>query len=148
MKVIIDGRGTGKAKQLLEAAAQTENSAILTQDKRALEVKANSYGIKDVKIFDYEDLENDEISIYTNLYIHKMKSRWGVCYPKNKRIGLAKGLIHIPLDLVTFVIIHEFCHYKYQNHSVYFYNEMSKYIKEPKKVNKILKNYSYCLYLD
>ncbi|MBQ7276709.1 MAG: M48 family metallopeptidase [Bacilli bacterium] len=84
----------------------------------------------------------------TNLYIHKMKSRWGVCYPKNKRIGLAKGLIHVPLDLATFVIIHEFCHYKYQNHSVYFYNEMSKYIKEPKKVNKILKNYSYCLYLD
>ena len=70
MKIIIDGRGTGKAKQLLEAAAQTENSAILTQDKRALEVKANSYGIKDVKIFDYEDLENDEIGIYTNLYIH------------------------------------------------------------------------------
>lgn len=70
MKVIIDGRGTGKAKQLLEAAAKAEKSAILTQDKRALEVKANSYGIKDVKIFDYEDLENDNIEIYTNLYIH------------------------------------------------------------------------------
>ena len=69
MITIIQNRGTGKAKQLLEAAHKN-NATIITQDKRAFEVKAKSYGFSNVEILDYEDLENDDYTINKPVLIH------------------------------------------------------------------------------
>lgn len=89
MNIIINERNTGKTKQLLMTAQNTENSAILTQDKRALEVKAKSYGIENVEIFDYDDLENDNIPLYTYLYIHDVT--YLLEYLMNRYYGLKVG---------------------------------------------------------
>ena len=66
---IIRGRDSGKAKELL-AAAQELNCSILTQDKKAFEVKAKGYGYPDVNILDYEDLKNDNYEYGSNILIH------------------------------------------------------------------------------
>lgn len=54
MKTII----CGKAQELL-AFARKKNATILTQDKRAFQVKAESYGYNDIAIIDYDDLQHD-----------------------------------------------------------------------------------------
>ena len=69
MITIIQNRGTGKAKKLLETARE-KNATIITQDKRAFEVKAKSYGFSDVEILDYEDLEEDNYTIDKPVLVH------------------------------------------------------------------------------
>ena len=69
MITIIQNRGTGKAKKLLETAREN-NATFITQDKRAFEVKAKSYGFSDVEILDYEDLEDDNYTIDKPVLIH------------------------------------------------------------------------------
>ena len=68
---IVDARGTGKSKQLIEAA-QKANAIILTKDKRGFEVKAKQYGFEDVDILDYEDLENDDYTLARPIMIHEV----------------------------------------------------------------------------
>ena len=69
MLTIIDVRGSGKTKKLLEVARE-KNALILTQDKRAFKVKAHSYGYDDIKILDYEDLENDNYDLTQPILLH------------------------------------------------------------------------------
>ena len=69
MKTIIRSRDSGKAKELL-TYAQENHATVLTQDKRALQVKADNYGLHDINIMDYEDLENDDYDICTPIVIH------------------------------------------------------------------------------
>lgn len=70
MTIIVQQRGTGKAKEMLKAANKIPNSAIITQDKRAFTVKAHNYGYDNIPIYDYNDLENDQIPLDTQLFIH------------------------------------------------------------------------------
>jgi len=69
MITIINDRGTGKSQQLLTVARE-KNATILTQDKRAFKVKAHSYGYDDIKILDYDDLENDDYDLTQPILIH------------------------------------------------------------------------------
>ena len=71
MLTLIDVRGSGKTKKLLEIARE-KNAIILTQDKRAFKVKAKSYGYDDVDVLDYEDLENDEYDLMKPILIHNV----------------------------------------------------------------------------
>lgn len=61
MKTIIRGRDSGKAKDLLQYARET-NTMIVTQNKRAFQVKAHSLGFDDVTIVDYEDLADENFN--------------------------------------------------------------------------------------
>ena len=63
----------------------------------------------------------------TVLKFRKMKTRWGVCYLKKDTISLTTPLIYIPISLTEYVIIHEFCHFKYPNHSKKFYDYVKIY---------------------
>lgn len=96
-----------------------------------------------IKLFDsYKNIfkRNDTI-----LKFRKMKTRWGVCYLNKNTISLTKNIIHIPLELIEYVIIHEFCHFKHPNHSKDFYKEVGLYCSDYKKRVKKLKSYSYVL---
>lgn len=70
MITIIQKRGTGKAKEMLKAADKVKNGVIVTQDKRAFSVKAHNYGYEHIPIYDYDDLENDQIPVDSQLFIH------------------------------------------------------------------------------
>lgn len=79
------------------------------------------------------------------LKFRKMKSRWGVCHITKNYISLTSYLIHVPMELIEYVIIHEFCHFKYHNHSKSFYLYVSKYCPDYKKRVKELKSYTSLL---
>ena len=69
MKVIIRSRDSGKAKELLHAAKEA-GAIVLTQDKRAFQVKAKNLGFSDVEIVDIDDLHNDNYEFGKPLMIH------------------------------------------------------------------------------
>ncbi len=81
----------------------------------------------------------------TVLKFRKMKTRWGVCFITKNYITLTKAVIHLPLYLTEYIIIHEFCHFKHPNHSKQFYEHVSRYCCDYKERKKELKNFSYIL---
>ena len=70
MKVIAKPRGTGKTRELLNEAAQ-HNGQILTINKRALQAKADAYGITNLLILEWDDMMYGGYDTNKPLYIHK-----------------------------------------------------------------------------
>ena len=72
MKVIARPVGTGKTKELL-LAAQAAGGMVLTTNKRALQVKAQAYGIPEVRIVDWDDLLYGDPELNDlPLFVHKL----------------------------------------------------------------------------
>ena len=72
MKVIARPIGTGKTKELL-LAAQAAGGMVLTTNKRALQVKAQAYGIPEVRIVDWDDLLYGDPELNDlPLFVHKL----------------------------------------------------------------------------
>ena len=72
MKVIARPIGTGKTKELLRTAIEN-NGIVFTNNKRALKVKADSYGFKDVEIIDWDDLLDHNYDENKPIYVHKLE---------------------------------------------------------------------------
>ena len=75
-----------------------------------------------------------------NLKIRKMTSRWGVCNIKNHYVTLNLELSKYNMECLDYVIVHELSHFVYPNHSKEFWNLVSKYYLDYKKIRKELKN--------
>lgn len=75
---------------------------------------------------------------YPNLKIRRMKTRWGSCIPSKKQITLNENLIHFSARCIESVVIHEFCHFRYPNHSKEFYNFMTILMPDWKERKKEL----------
>lgn len=59
---------------------------------------------------------------YPEIRIRKMSSRWGSCIPKKQKITYNSLLIEQPLECVEYVVVHEFSHFVYPDHSKAFYD--------------------------
>ena len=70
-------------------------------------------------------LEIMKLIIDLSLTIRKMKTRWGVCNYKTKRVTLNFNLIKKDIKYLDYVIVHELSHLLYPNHSKNFW----KYVK-------------------
>ena len=75
-----------------------------------------------------------------NLKIRKMTSRWGVCNLKNRNVTLNYYLYKYDIECLDYVIIHELSHFIHPNHSSLFWNLVSKYCNDYKKLRKKLKD--------
>ena len=75
---------------------------------------------------------------YPSLKIRRMKTRWGSCIPSKKQITLNEKLIHFSERCIESVVIHEFCHFRYPNHSKEFYNFMTILMPDWKERKKEL----------
>jgi hypothetical protein len=60
-----------------------------------------------------------------NLKVQKMEKRWGSLSAKGQ-ITLNVNLIQTPRECIEYVIIHELCHLRYNNHGAEFYNLLDK----------------------
>lgn len=74
------------------------------------------------------------------LKIRTMKTRWGVYNRKNHTITLNSKLIEYDISKIDYVIIHELSHIIHFDHSKDFWNLVSKYCKDYKKIRKELKD--------
>lgn len=71
-----------------------------------------------------------------------MKSKYGYCKYKDNLIVLSTRLVHLPIDVIDYIIVHEFCHFDVPNHSKSFYQAVSKYLYNYRLMIKRLKEYS------
>lgn len=63
-----------------------------------------------------------------SLYFSPMRSRWGVCYPDKKRIGLSLNLIPYSIETIEAVLVHELCHLRHAGHGKDFYDCLLGYL--------------------
>jgi len=73
----------------------------------------------------YEKLMGVEVNEFG---IKKMKTRWGSCNPKAKRIWLNLELAKKPADCVEYVVVHEIVHLLEPSHNARFVAFMDKYM--------------------
>ncbi len=75
----------------------------------------------------------------SSLTIRKMKTRWGVCNVKTKKITLNLELIKHRIECLDYVIVHELSHLLFANHSKEFWKCVEDNYKDYKKIRKELK---------
>ena len=75
------------------------------------------------------------------LTIRKMKTRWGVCNTKDKKITLNLELIKHDITYLDYVINHELSHLVYSNHSKDFWNLVEENYPNYKKKKKKMKSF-------
>lgn len=119
---------------------EIENGKIYTKNRTMLE---KWYKKQIEKIFKqrYEYMCSifDEDIIIPKLKIRTMKSRWGVYNKANHSITLNSHLIEYDLEKLDYVIIHELSHIIHFDHSKSFWQLVSKYCPNYKKIRKELK---------
>ena len=71
--------------------------------------------------------------------IRKMKTRWGSCNPATEHISINSELARFPVVCLDYVLLHEYCHVLYPNHSDKFWQLVEQYMPNRKQVQKILK---------
>ena len=85
----------------------------------------------------YQIFKKYHITIPT-LSLRNMVSRWGSCRPKRGIITLNKRLIEAPRNAFEYVVMHEFIHFLYPNHSRNFYNMLTKLMPDWKGRKRLL----------
>ena len=81
---------------------------------------------------------------YNRVFIRSQKTRWGSCSSKNN-INLNMNLLHLPSELVDYVLLHELTHTKVKDHSPNFWDELETVCPDAKEKRRLLETYSYCL---
>lgn len=73
----------------------------------------------------YEQFKEYKIP-YPKLKMQDMKSQWGSCNKYKCIINLNKRLIHSPIKSIEYVVVHEFAHLVYADHSKNFHAVVTK----------------------
>jgi len=79
--------------------------------------------------------------IKPEIHIMKMKKRWG-SLPNSGKVILNKDLIRMPKDCIDYVVAHELCHLKVNNHSADFYSLLAFVMPDWEKYKNKLELYS------
>ena len=82
--------------------------------------------------------------VYNRISIRKQKTRWGSCSSKDN-INLNMNLLHLPPELMDYVLLHELVHTKVKNHSNDFWDELETVVPNARIIDRKLKDYQYCL---
>ena len=124
------------------------NDIILGDDKIFInkELDIDKWLLKQAKIIFKEELDKYynifPLDIpYPSLTIRKMKTRWGVCNVKTKRITLNLELIKKDKKYLDYVVVHELSHLIHHDHSKNFWNLVGRVIPNYKILRKELNNY-------
>ena len=75
----------------------------------------------------------------SNIKIMELKNRWASCSSKGN-LNFHWKCILLPLDVLSYVIVHELVHLKIDNHTKAFWNEVDKLIPDYTKHVEWLKN--------
>lgn len=85
---------------------------------------------------------SSDIRNIPELQIRKMKRSYGICKVNQNIVVLNKQLIHVPIECLDYIIIHELSHFKFPNHSQSFYNLVAKYCPNYKQLTSLINKYT------
>ncbi|MDL2254148.1 M48 family metallopeptidase [Ruminococcaceae bacterium OttesenSCG-928-I18] len=71
--------------------------------------------------------------------VREMKSRWGSCHLKKRKITLNKRLAEKPSAALEYVVLHEYVHFLHPNHGGGFHAEMARLMPDYKERRKLLR---------
>jgi predicted metal-dependent hydrolase len=78
--------------------------------------------------------------------IKKMKTKWGACNPKKKRVWINLELAKKPLRSLEYVIVHEMTHLVERNHTdafrMYMDSFMKQWVQHKEELNSTALGYS------
>ena len=77
------------------------------------------------------------------LKIKELKSMHGVCYYHKDCIAISLMMIHEPLWVIEYVVVHELAHFIHQNHSKDFYHTVKNLLPNYKDAITYLKKGGY-----
>jgi len=77
-----------------------------------------------------------------DIHIVRMKNILGKCN-SDKEIFINPDIVKYDKDIVEYILLHEFCHIKYKNHSKGFKKMLEKYMPNYEMYEKAIKNYKY-----
>ena len=73
------------------------------------------------------------------------RTRWGSMNVTTRSLRLNAALIHLPQELVDYVIVHELVHLVHPNHSPAFHAEVRRMLPDADRRRNALKGYAYLL---
>lgn len=76
---------------------------------------------------------------YNRVKLSGARCNWGSCTARND-ILLNWRLIHFPLNVLDYVVIHELAHLRERNHSARFWSVVKMYCPEYRELRKILRD--------
>jgi len=54
-------------------------------------------------------------------------------------------LLHLPSELMDYILLHELVHTRVKNHSKDFWDELETVVPNARQIDQKLKKYQYCL---
>ena len=82
---------------------------------------------------------------YNRVSIRNQQTRWGSCSSKDN-ISLNMKLLHLPEELIDYILLHELVHTRVKNHSKDFWNELETIVPNARMMDNKLREYQYCLF--
>ncbi len=73
--------------------------------------------------------------------IKRIEGTLGKCL--NEKITINPNIVKYSRETIEYIILHEFCHLKYKNHTKSFYNMLKTYMPKYKEIESELKGKSY-----
>lgn len=90
----------------------------------------------------YERFHHQHIDVpMPTIKQQRMKSRWGSCTPAKQLIKMNTRLLEGPQAYIEYVMIHEFAHFKYLDHSKNFHNLVAQFLPDWKRRKQSLHMY-------
>ena len=77
----------------------------------------------------------------TKISFRKAKKRWGSCSHTNE-LSFNLSLAQLPLECVTYIVIHELSHIEHKHHQKSFWQCVAEHMPEYRQCEKLLRNYS------
>ncbi len=71
--------------------------------------------------------------------VRDMRTRWGVCNVRERRITFALRLYEMPRTAQIYVVVHEYCHFLVPNHSAAFWRQVERFLPDWKARRALLR---------
>lgn len=84
---------------------------------------------------------------YNRVFVRNQKTRWGSCSSRNN-INLNINMVHLPGELMDYIILHELAHTRITNHGPRFWKLLAAYVPQPRERDRALSRYDALLTLD
>ena len=138
----------------LEIRLGTKNIVILSNEKMVLVIKNKEQNREQIvtnylrkvlynKALEFINKYEENMGVHAEqLRIKKMKTRWGTCNIKAKRIWINYELVKYPIECLEHIVVHELTHLLETNHTPRFYELLGKYYPNFRENDKLIKEFS------